>query len=79
MLRYSYHIDCRETILRLVAEAKKHETQAAQITDLHRTNEEIKTSLSAVEREKEGLEERLLAAKETLLAQEKELQAKESK
>ena len=50
-----------------------------QIKDLQCNNEETKSSLCAVEREKEGLEERLLAAKETLLAQEKELQAKESK
>lgn len=78
MCVYIYN-DCRETILRLVAEAKKYEKQSAQITDLQRTQEEMKGSLCAVEKEKEGLEERLLAAKETMLAQEKELQAKESK
>ncbi|XP_064403758.1 coiled-coil domain-containing protein 170-like isoform X2 [Halichondria panicea] len=69
----------RETILRLVTEAKKHEGQAAQIGDLEKSIEEMKGQVVAGEREKEGMEERLLAAKKTLLAQENEFQAKESK
>ncbi len=69
----------RETILRLITEAKKHEGQAALIGDLEKSIEEMKGQVIAGEREKEGLEERLLAAKKTLLAQENEFQAKESK
>ncbi len=69
----------RETILRLVTEAKKREGQAALVGDLEKTIEEMKGQVVAGEREKEGMEERLLAAKKTLLAQENELQAKESK
>ncbi len=70
---------CRETILRLVSEAKKHEGQAVLIEDLERSVDEMKGLVAITEREKKGLEERLMAAKETLLAQEKELQSKETK
>lgn len=69
----------RETILRLVSEAKKHEDQAEVIAELKKSSQELRAALVTAGKDKEGLEERLLVAKQTLLAQEKEMKAKEAK
>ncbi len=62
-----------------MSEAKKHEGQAALIEGLEKSVGEMKELVANTGREKEGLEERLMAAKQTMLAQEKELQSKEAK
>lgn len=67
----------RETILRLVSEAKKHEKSTSQIADLQQAQDQLQTSLKSLEKERGDLCQRLAAAKETLAAQERELQAKE--
>ena len=41
--------------------------------------DELKCSLLAVEKERDGTQERLMAAKETLAAQERELQNKDAR
>ncbi|CAI8052223.1 Coiled-coil domain-containing protein 170 [Geodia barretti] len=67
----------RETILRLVSEVKKHEKLAAQVSDLQEAKMEQEALLESLERERNSYQERLVAAKETMAAQEEELQAKE--
>ena len=94
---------CRETILRLVSEAKKQESLAAQLSEIHQvaipvqmcnaehcacrhcfcltgqTKMEQEALLATLQRERDSYQERLLAAKETMAAQEQEIQAKESR
>jgi len=69
----------RETIMRLVSEARQHEGQAARIEGLEKDKAELCEQLQTSSREKEGLEERLGAARDTLLAQERELQGKDER
>ena len=82
-------LDCkagRETILRLVAEGKKQEKGKEearqlqhQVDTLEAELEQQKASFMAVEQERAAMQERLTAAKETMLALQKQLDAKEEK
>lgn len=68
---------CRETILRLVSEAKKHEKSAGQMVELRQTQDQLQTTLKSFEKERGDLFQRLAATQETLTAQEKEINSKE--
>ena len=67
----------RETILRLVSESKKHEKSASELLELRQVKDQLQSSMKSFEKERGDLYQRLAASQETLMAQEKELQAKE--
>ena len=73
----------RETILRLVSEAKNHEKDAEKHKkdkeEMVKLRAEQKSLLAASNEEKKGLEERLTATKENLVSLQYELQAKEDR
>lgn len=76
----------RETILRLVSEAKKHESGRGEARELkgevERMRGEVEQqrgALMASEQERVGMGERLTAAKETMVALQRQLEAKEQK
>lgn len=69
----------RETILRLVSEAKKQEKAKEEVGRLQSEVEEQRTALIASKQGRVVLQEQLTAAKDTMLALEQEIQAKEEK
>lgn len=69
----------RETILRLVSEGKKHNRIKEELTKLQSEVDEHKAALVASEQDRVGLQERLMAAKETMVSLEHEIQAKEER
>lgn len=82
-------LDCkagRETILRLVAEGKRQEQGReevirlqGEVARLEGEMEQQRGALKASEQERTGLQERVTAGKETMVALQRQLDAKEEK
>ena len=69
----------RETILRLVSDGKKQFKDAEELAKTRVELDEHKELVVAAEKERGGLQERLAAAKTTIVALEQELQAKQGR
>ena len=69
----------RETISRLVSQSKKQEGVREECSRLQSELEEKRGALVVSEQEREGLEERLRAAKDTMVSLEHEIQAKDQR
>ncbi|XP_065919091.1 coiled-coil domain-containing protein 170-like [Dysidea avara] len=67
----------RETILRLVSEAKKHEKTSVLITELQEAQLEREATLVGIKQEKESLQDHLNVAQDTLHSCKQELSNKE--
>ena len=60
-----------------MSESKKHEKSASELLELRQMKDQLQSSIKSSEEERGNLYQRLAASQETLMAQEKELQAKE--
>jgi len=69
----------RETILRLVSENKKHSREGEELEKVQEELEAQKDLLRTAAKEKEDLQQSLVASRETIGAMEKELHIKDRK
>ena len=69
----------RETILRLVSENKKHSREGEELEKVQEELGAQKDLLRVAAKEKEDLQQRLVASRETIGAMEKELHGKDRK
>ena len=69
----------RETILRLVSENKKHSKEGEELVRVQEQLEEQRGLLMATRKEREELQQRLVASRETIVAMERELHGKDKK